>query len=222
MTYPMLNMAMFKGEEYYLSADFDRRAEGFPRPKDWGLNIKSCSTACWEGYNFRFAIEDDKLIVRDLIIGIGSDDRTPLNGIRPTPPEEGAWHWPIYEGINSPTTYTGFLHLLQGKSPLFDEGQYGMAAISWPEGLTLEIPGCGFDMAREFIRWAKWVQVEVANGVVVLVTDRTKDLQGLFDKVEAHLAEIPDDKRYDWTNSYRSVGNALDIRAVIKIGEKQG
>ncbi len=97
-------------------------------PKDFGLEPHAISSACWRGYWCEYAIENDKLLLKNLYLYNEDDNYPQFNGVEVSPPEfeeykcnggkkvtmEANFGHRVYREVNMPISYTGKILLGDG------------------------------------------------------------------------------------------------------------
>lgn len=100
------------GDQHYSIAGV--RGRGLFEPKRHKLRPVSRATLCWRGYTCRYAMQENRLILVDLRIGLNQSAPV-LFGIEPeVPKSQHPIFNAIYTNINHPIGYTGGLLIATG------------------------------------------------------------------------------------------------------------
>src|SRR5580765_7756635 len=93
---------------------------GLFEPEAYGIKPVSMSTACWRGHYVTYAVEEGRLVLREVTVGLSKADemhakvgRGPaLFGVLPRREgQRGAWN---YSSLHEPVAFTGGLLLAEG------------------------------------------------------------------------------------------------------------
>ncbi|WP_054973483.1 hypothetical protein [Paenibacillus sp. A3] len=81
------------------------------KPKQYGFTPVAYSSACWRGYKCHYVIEDKKLYLDTLTIGLEDSVPPVWNGISAAEAQYGAWE---YHQVGLPLEYSGGIVLCRG------------------------------------------------------------------------------------------------------------
>jgi hypothetical protein len=108
MTAQISDRLDYLGRTFAISAV---KGTGLFEPEQHGLRTVMMSTACWRGWHAHYAVEGEKLIVRDLFLNLHPDDLAKTGGKHPplfgVAPRDDHFMGHVYEGVNVPVAYSG-------------------------------------------------------------------------------------------------------------------
>lgn len=105
MTDQIPDSLLLKGTGY---AIIGAQGSGLPAPRDFGLQPRALSSACWRGYIRAFKTRKGRLFLDRLTVKDDADRYPPINGIGPVGNRpRGA----CYKKLELPAAFTGLLRI---------------------------------------------------------------------------------------------------------------
>lgn len=157
----------YEGKEYSIIAMSDDIEFS---PEQYGLEPQYICTACWRGYAVKYAIEDEKLLVKNLFVSDSSSGFPNINGIEAESIGDIIFSH-MYRNINLQTEYTG--KIVMGNGFIRDYYIH-----------------MGFQRA-----WAyeKVIELIFEKGVLVNVIDHSEKVKAIRAEIEAGTREAKED-----------------------------
>ena len=169
MTRQIGNKLDYRGESYSIVGVC---GAGLFRPGDYGIQTTMASTACWDGYRASYAIVDDQLLLRSLLVNV---DAWPpaVNRIEPVRCSPGSDFNYQYDTVDLAMPFNG-----------------GVVIASDYLGFKLDIGNSLYDMGDPpFWHYEFVVEFEFHNGRLIKTSDMSSKVRSIR---EEHIRQRQD------------------------------